>query len=487
MIDNMERCTPRRGPKHSLAALSAAFAAAFVLFLGACSTLGPDRFAPSYPESTERTAPAYPDARFMVMTDIHLYDASLGTSGPAWEEYAALEQKLLKESREILAVAVDAIRTEKPDFVLVPGDLTKDGERQGHEEVAHTLAELREEGIRIYVLPGNHDINNPAARRFPPSGKAEGVPNVGPEEFARIYRESGYGEALYRDPESLSYVAQLAPKLWLLAIDSAKYDYRPNAQEPESSGAVRSRTYEWIEARLAEASRNGIAVLAAEHHPILEHADGMKERHPDFIVDDNWRLAGLLASYNVRVLFSGHFHANSVVRHSWGKDAPPALRGKHIVDVETGALSTWPCYYRSVRLSSRDGSMTVSTRRIERLPSLESEGRSLDSLGREAIERGFGSMAGSIMRRVGASRRDVAILVPQVVSAMAAHYAGDARFEGDKALTTRGLSLIGRLGAAYYRRFIRGLWDVRPPKGVEPMPDNEVTIFPDGSWAETPR
>lgn len=482
----MERCAPRRGPNH-LATAYAAFAAAFVLFFGACSTLGPNRFAPSYPESTERTAPAYPDARFMVMTDIHLYDAALGTSGPAWEEYAAQDQKLLKESREILAAAVDAIRAEKPEFVLVPGDLTKDGELRGHEELAAVLAELRQEGIKTYVLPGNHDVNNPAALRFPPSGKAERVPNVGPEEFARIYRESGYGEALYRDPESLSYVAQPVPGLWLLAIDSAKYDYGPDAREPESSGAVREETYAWIEARLAEAGRDGIAVLAAEHHPILEHADGMKQRHPDFIVDDNWRLAGLLASYNVRVLFSGHFHANSVVRHTWGKDAPEGLRGKHIVDIETGALSTWPCYYRSVRLSSLDGSMTVSTRRVDQIPSLESEGRSLDAAGREAMERGFGCMAGSIMRKVGASRRDVEILVPQVVAAMAAHYAGDARLKGDTALTTRGLSLIGRLGAAYYRRFIRGLWDVRAPKGVEPMPDNEVTIFPDGSWTEPPR
>jgi hypothetical protein len=47
----------------------------------------------------------------------------------------------------------------------------------------------------------------------------------------------------------------------------------------------------------------------------MEHIDGMKDKYPDYILDDNWRLASLLASYNVRLRFSGHFHACSSVMH----------------------------------------------------------------------------------------------------------------------------------------------------------------------------
>jgi len=423
----------------------------------------------------------------MVLPDIHLYDASLGTSGAAWDVYMSKEQKLLQESREILAVAIDAIKKAKPDFVLFPGDLTKDGEKQCHELAAAALSELNQMGIKTYVLPGNHDIGNPAALRYLPTGEAEPVPGVSPEEFARIYSASGYGDALYRDPASLSYVAEPVPGLWILALDCAKYEKNAKRERPESSGAIRKSTYAWIEARLAEASKKGVAVLAAEHHPLMEHADGMKGKHPAFIVDDNWKLAGLLAGYNVRALFSGHFHANSVVQRRWGTDAPLWLQGKHITDIETGSLVTWPCSYRSVRLSSQDNTMTISTFRVTQLPSYAAEGKSFDLDGKERIESGLGGMIASTMRKVCASQRDIDTLVPQIVSAMMAHYAGDARFESEETLTSKGLSLIGKLGVASYGRFIRGLWKIKAPKNVELMPDNNLTIYPNGAWRASPK
>ena len=461
--------------------LSAILAVSAILSLGACATSLPGGPASAYPESP-RVAASYPDARFMVLSDVHLYDTSLGTSGAAWDAYTGREQKLLKESPEILAVALEAIRAEAPDFVLVTGDLTKDGERLSHERMSAALAELNREGIKTFVLPGNHDINNPMSMRFLPSGESERTPNINPGEFAEIYSGSGYGDALYRDPSSLSYVAQPVPGLWLLALDSAKYEYKPSRKWPETSGAIRKSTYVWIEDRLTEAREKGVAVIAAEHHPLLEHADGMKERYPAFIVDDGGKLASLLAEYGVRTIFTGHFHANSVVQRAWGRDAPTRLRGKHIVDIETGALSTWPCSYRSVRLSGRDGSMTISTSRVSRLPSFDASGESFEEAGKRAIETGLGNMASSIMRKVGATRRDVEILVPSIVAAMMAHYAGDAHFNGEDFLPRKGLSPIGKLGRAYYARFIGGLWKRTSPEGVLLMADNDLTIYPDGSW-----
>ncbi len=418
------------------------------------------------------------------MTDVHFYDASLGTSGAAWDYYGSMEQKLLVESAEILAAAMKGIREERPSFVLVPGDLTKDGERVCHEGVAAALRRLEEEGIRTFVVPGNHDIENPAAFRYLPSGGTERVPGVTAADFAEIYRESGYEEALYRDPVSLSYVAEPVPGLWLLMLDSAKYGPGTRKDKPESSGALREGTRRWAEALLEEADRRDIAVIAVQHHPLLEHADGMKARHPAFVVDEGASLAAFLAARDVRLIFTGHFHANSAVRRSWGETARPDLRGKHIVDIETGALATWPSPYRIVRLSSRDGTVSISTSRVTRLPSWEARGRDFERGSREATERGLAGLAEAVMRRVGASERDARILVPQVTAAMTAHYAGDARFPGGPVISTKGLGLVGRLGAAYYRRFLRGLWKLKPPRGVELMADNHLTIFPDGSWRD---
>ncbi|WP_369411552.1 metallophosphoesterase, partial [Campylobacter jejuni] len=40
------------------------------------------------------------------------------------------------------------------------------GEKASHEYVAKQLRRLTAKHIRVYVVPGNHDLNNPIARRF---------------------------------------------------------------------------------------------------------------------------------------------------------------------------------------------------------------------------------------------------------------------------------------------------------------------------------
>ena len=114
--------------------------------------------------------------------------------------------------------------------------------------------------------------------------------------------------------------------MWLFALDSAKYENNSKLKYPETSGAIRPSTYTWIEEHLKEAAGKGVAVVACEHHPLMEHFDGMKAKYPEYIVDDNWRLASLLAAYDVRIFFSGHYHASSIVMHRWDAQAPAFLR-----------------------------------------------------------------------------------------------------------------------------------------------------------------
>ncbi len=160
-------------------------------------------------------AASFPVARFAVLSDPHLFQ-TLGTAGKAFNEYLA-------ESEEILEAAVQKVIDMHPQFLLVTGDLTKDGERRDHELFVKYLSELRGRGIPAYVVPGNHDILNPGAFRYNGSGALR-VPNVSPEEFAELYRDSGYGNALSRDPASLSYVARPVTGLRLLALDACEAD-----------------------------------------------------------------------------------------------------------------------------------------------------------------------------------------------------------------------------------------------------------------------
>lgn len=50
---------------------------------------------------------------------------------------------------------------------------------------------LSEAGIEVAVIPGNHDINNPDARRYTADG-TEKVESITADEFRDIYADFGY-------------------------------------------------------------------------------------------------------------------------------------------------------------------------------------------------------------------------------------------------------------------------------------------------------
>ncbi|NCC95179.1 MAG: hypothetical protein EOM10_18265 [Opitutae bacterium] len=77
-------------------------AALVALILAGCAASG-GRFEPSA-ELRELQAVRcdYPTARFAVFSDPHLYPRSLGTTGPAFQDYLNKDRKLLVESEALL-------------------------------------------------------------------------------------------------------------------------------------------------------------------------------------------------------------------------------------------------------------------------------------------------------------------------------------------------------------------------------------------------
>jgi DNA repair exonuclease SbcCD nuclease subunit len=96
--------------------------------------------------------------KIMLWTDLHVMNpALLVNAGNAWQNYLASDRKMVDKSWEIFDGMVDFALAEKPDMLLVAGDLTKDGEKQSHVYVATGLQKLVDAGIQVYVIPGNHD------------------------------------------------------------------------------------------------------------------------------------------------------------------------------------------------------------------------------------------------------------------------------------------------------------------------------------------
>ena len=166
------------------------------------------------------------------------------------------------------------------DVLLLLGDITNQGKLSQHEALIAKLRNAQNSSMAVYVLPGNHDIGE-----------------VDPARFATLYADFGYGEALSRDPASLSYCALLGNQL-LLMLDTGGYSGTRNA------ALLTDATLQWMEAQLSLAREQGWQVIAAGHYPLCtEHSTAFEGK------DDALRL---LRAYGVQLYLCGHLHKRCV-------------------------------------------------------------------------------------------------------------------------------------------------------------------------------
>jgi hypothetical protein len=419
-----------------------------------------------YPDSPatlallEKYVPRYPNTRFIVASDLHFYDTALGAVGSDFTAYVTHERKLLVESNDILETFIREVSSVEADFVLVPGDLTKDGEQANHRRVAAALARIEAGGKKVYVINGNHDIDNPRAFRYTAAGK-ERIASVSASEFAALYGEFGWNESFARDAASLSYAARPVPGLVLLALDACRYRENPGRNEAVTAGLFQNETFAWIESRLEEAARNNEAVIVMMHHGVIEHFEGQEKHFGEYLVE-SWRnVSELFSAYRVRLAFTGHYHAQDIVLRRNEKDA-----AAYLFDVETGSLVTFPCPYRVVALSGNQADIT--TRFITSLPS---QATGFPEKARALTEEGLKNAAIATMKKYGVPGNDADTLAPQIVAAFMAHYRGDESLPaGREMLKEKGLSLMGGIIVGARRDLVIGLWHDLAPA------DNDVLI-----------
>jgi hypothetical protein len=355
------------------------------------------------------------------------------------------DRKLLLDSIDLLDFAITEIIESQVDFVLISGDITKDGELLNHNILAQKLSRFTDAGINVYVVPGNHDVNCPEAFMFVGGTKIP-VPSVSEEEFAQIYGDFGYDAALKRDTNSLSYVAELTPGLWLLAIDATRHRENVPGKNTIHSGKISQRTSDWISAILQEAAENNIAVMALMHHGFVEQWNGQAKLHPDYIVEDFANFGKMLASWDVRVGFSGHYHAQNVTRADFDN-------GKFLYDVQTGSLVTAPCPIRYVQI--KDNVMHITS---DFIVDKIHPGTDFAEKAHAFVKETVMLEAASVLRKYFVSRKNIAIIADAVGDAFAAHYAGDEDPTQRPPLDRKKLSSWGRFILKQQDYVLDGLW-----------------------------
>ena len=104
--------------------------------------------------------------RLSILSDIHYYTDYPEDDSDAiafFDYLEASEMRMIRESDAILNEALSKVYEASPDAILICGDVSSGGEYNNTVAFANKITAAREnlpEDTGIYVIPGNHDLNN---------------------------------------------------------------------------------------------------------------------------------------------------------------------------------------------------------------------------------------------------------------------------------------------------------------------------------------
>lgn len=373
-----------------------------------------------------------PLKKLAVVSDVHLMAPSLLVKdGKAFEHYIANDRKMLVQSPELLDSVSKRLLAYQPQVVFIAGDLTKDGERISHELLVNRyLKPLKAQGVRVFVVPGNHDVNNPHAKIYDGNATRR-TTTVSASDFSDIYRDFGYGEALARDPHSLSYVAQLDPKTRLIAVDACRYEDNDfNRDICVTAGRIKPETMRFVKTQTEKAHAEGMEVMMMMHHGVVSHFKWQDRIMKEYLVDGWKKEAKRLAKMGIKVCFTGHFHAQDIA----------AKYG--ITDIETGSTVSYPHPYRLIDVDTEKGTLQIRSEKITQLTSMHNSTETLQQKSERFAASALSSvMEGLVPKKVPADVKSECAAV--LGEAYAMHLAGDEHPSAD--FTTRFKAAVKRL------------------------------------------
>ena len=313
---------------------------------------------------------------FGVISDLHYYPESLMGS----DVQAFIDVSKLNASTSYLADALldnalyeyeQQAKTRDIKYILIPGDLTKNGEYEGHRALSQKLKDFEDRtGIQVLVINGNHDIRRTSDAAAFNSGKFETTRATEPEEFRELYADLGYdlADAFFTPPDGeeagmLSYAATLEGGYRLIALDGGCYSADSNSDgknEGETRGAYSEALMEWALEQIADAKAKGLTVIGLTHFNLVEHFEYEDNLFTAFPIENWQNVCESFADAGMHFAFTGHIHMTDIASHT-------SDNGETLTDCSSASLLSYPCYLRIVTFdnTSLSGKVTAQYETVD--------------------------------------------------------------------------------------------------------------------------
>ena len=267
---------------------------------------------------------------FAVVSDPHYFSPTLTDGGRAYELRSGSDQKCILESAAICKAAFKKLADDDTiDAVLIPGDLSDDGEIVSHEEFSSLLHELSKKK-KVFVTTATHDFccdNNAKVYfgdEYAPLKETADIPYLR-KTYAPFSTDNAI--AVYENFNGLcSYVAQLGDGVRVFGLN--------DDQSGTGSSGYSEEHLAWILNQMEEAKKAGDRIVAMQHHVCVPHYTKLLTG-AGICCGNKEAVAEGFASKGTDILFVGHSHWQNITEYH-------AENGNLMTQVNVGSLSGHP-------------------------------------------------------------------------------------------------------------------------------------------------
>lgn len=362
------------------------------------------------------------------ISDAHIQDVDGHAERVRSMEVQVQSTRLFNENYYALLAALDDVARRNIHWVVLPGDLTDNGQFFNQQKIKNILhSYTQRKGMRFFVTTGNHDPALPlglmqknahflaadgsrVTREDSCAGyvsQMECYADLGffPRKddcywespftsytydkysYEDACRESVLSKRTYTLCDSLtatdaSYLVEPVEGLWLLAIDGGVYlpkEMKDGKWSYQGSSAGYNLVLKhkpfllpWVRKVVEEAQKRHKTLVAFSHYPLVDFNDGVSEhvrriwgdRRFDLHRVPEAEVSEAFLQAGLRLHFAGHMHVNDT--GIWeGKD------GKHLYNIQVPSIATYVPAYKILTIES-DEVFRVETVALDTVPGFDS-------------------------------------------------------------------------------------------------------------------